>query len=32
MENETIVWDMGREVRVTEEDVLSGRTVTADLA
>jgi asparagine N-glycosylation enzyme membrane subunit Stt3 len=32
MENETILWDMGREVRVTEEDILGGMTVTADLA
>jgi dolichyl-diphosphooligosaccharide--protein glycosyltransferase len=32
MDNETILWDRGREVRVTEEDVLGGRTVTADLA
>jgi len=31
MENETIMWERGREVRVTEEDVLGGRTVTADL-
>jgi hypothetical protein len=31
VDNETIMWDMGPEVRVTEEDVLGRRTVTADL-
>lgn len=30
-ENETIIWDVEQELRISDEDVMSGRTITLDL-